>query len=287
MTTPAAGEELADLHDRQAVLLEPHLDLVMVGHQQPPPLTTPIATMRSHGLHHRPDELIRQLAVAAVTHQAQTGRCVDVTADRLAVHPRQLGRLAQTFTAQPQPQHFSNLVHTNLPEHRHLSSIPLIGGGEFTGNSTAAGGPCEVVPSLAKQWSHPPGGTHLKVVPCSWRATLSVGGEPSVDRCRGAATRLSPSRGPRAMRSARDTGRVAARRSRARLRPVDAAAITADYEAGTTVDAICAAHRIGLSRLYRILDEHHVQRRRTNSERTPEHVQQKIVDDYQIGRSIH
>jgi hypothetical protein len=29
-----------------------------------------------------------------------------------------------------------------------------------------------VVPSLADGWSHTPGGTHLKVVPCCWRATL-------------------------------------------------------------------------------------------------------------------
>jgi hypothetical protein len=29
----------------------------------------------------------------------------------------------------------------------------------------------EVVPSLADRWSHHTGGTHLKVVPCHWRAT--------------------------------------------------------------------------------------------------------------------
>ena len=28
-----------------------------------------------------------------------------------------------------------------------------------------------VVPSLAHRWSHHTGGTHLKVVPCHWRAT--------------------------------------------------------------------------------------------------------------------
>ena len=28
-----------------------------------------------------------------------------------------------------------------------------------------------VVPSLADRWSHHTGGTHLKVVPCHWRAT--------------------------------------------------------------------------------------------------------------------
>jgi hypothetical protein len=29
-----------------------------------------------------------------------------------------------------------------------------------------------VVPSLADRWSHHTDGTHLKVVPCHWRATL-------------------------------------------------------------------------------------------------------------------
>jgi len=28
-----------------------------------------------------------------------------------------------------------------------------------------------VVPLLATKWSHAPGETHLKVVPCPWRAT--------------------------------------------------------------------------------------------------------------------
>jgi hypothetical protein len=31
-----------------------------------------------------------------------------------------------------------------------------------------------VVPSLADRWSHHTGGTHLKVVPCHWRATGTV-----------------------------------------------------------------------------------------------------------------
>ena len=31
-----------------------------------------------------------------------------------------------------------------------------------------------VVPSLADWWSHHTGGTHLKVVPCHWRATRTI-----------------------------------------------------------------------------------------------------------------
>jgi len=36
-----------------------------------------------------------------------------------------------------------------------------------------------VVPSLADRWSHHTGGTHLKVVPCHWRATGGSGGRGS------------------------------------------------------------------------------------------------------------
>lgn len=40
----------------------------------------------------------------------------------------------------------------------------------LTRNSTEQTDP-RVVPSLADRWSHHTGGTHLKVVPCHWRAT--------------------------------------------------------------------------------------------------------------------
>ena len=38
-------------------------------------------------------------------------------------------------------------------------------------SGAAAGGYSRVVPLLAKGWSHAAGETHLKVVPCRWRAT--------------------------------------------------------------------------------------------------------------------
>ena len=58
-------------------------------------------------------------------------------------------------------------------------------------------------------------------------------------------------------------------RSRADLRSVDVDQVIADYEAETTVTAICATHRIGLTRLYRILGEHRIPRRRPNAPRLP------------------
>ena len=47
------------------------------------------------------------------------------------------------------------------------------------------------------------------------------------------------------------------------------------------------AHQLGLARLYRLLDEHHVPRRRVHAQRTPEAVQQKVVEDYAAGRSVY
>ena len=43
----------------------------------------------------------------------------------------------------------------------------------FTRDSTELTDP-EVVPSLADGWSHHTGGTHFKVVPCHWRATVEL-----------------------------------------------------------------------------------------------------------------
>ena len=43
----------------------------------------------------------------------------------------------------------------------------------FTRDSTELTDP-KVVPSLADRWSHHTGGTHFKVVPCHWRATVLV-----------------------------------------------------------------------------------------------------------------
>ena len=45
----------------------------------------------------------------------------------------------------------------------------------FTRDSTELTDP-QVVPSLADKWSHHTGGTHIKVVPCHWRATAELPG---------------------------------------------------------------------------------------------------------------
>jgi len=71
-----------------------------------------------------------------------------------------------------------------------------------------------------------------------------------------------------------------------RLASVDEAAVVADYEAGVTVDAICATHQLPLTRLYRILDRHHIPRRRPNSPRLPKRLRERILRDYQAGIDV-
>ena len=41
--------------------------------------------------------------------------------------------------------------------------------------------PGRVVPSVAERWSHAPGGSQLRVVPCRWRATTRTAPEDVTD----------------------------------------------------------------------------------------------------------
>lgn len=63
-------------------------------------------------------------------------------------------------------------------------------------------------------------------------------------------------------------------------------ALIADYQSGLTVDTICAAHGIGLSRLYRILDANHVPRRKTSQPKVPLGTQRSIMADYAEGTRV-
>ena len=68
-----------------------------------------------------------------------------------------------------------------------------------------------------------------------------------------------------------------------KLIAVDDEAVVADYEAGVNVDAICAAHQIALTRLYRILDRHRVPRRQPNAPKLPKRLRERILADYRAG----
>ncbi len=117
-------KQLVHLHHGQPVAInrvEPPDQPVPVGIEQPAGLTPPVAAMRTDLLHNLGKEQISQLILAAGPIEPQLDRGVDVTADRLAVHPRQLTDRPLTPAAQPQPQNFSHLEHANLPE-RHAAS---------------------------------------------------------------------------------------------------------------------------------------------------------------------
>jgi hypothetical protein len=73
-----------DLHPRQ-IGVDPRLDLVMTGGQQPPTLAMTITTVRPHRLHHQPNEHVGQLLDVAVTSQPQRFGGGDVAAHRLAI----------------------------------------------------------------------------------------------------------------------------------------------------------------------------------------------------------
>ncbi len=109
------------LHDGQPVFAQPRLELVAVTVKQPTGVAPPVGAMRPHPLHHQTNEYVTQLVVVAAPIEAELDGGIDVTADRLAVHPRQLADRPLTLPAQPQPQNLSYFEHTNLPE-RHAAS---------------------------------------------------------------------------------------------------------------------------------------------------------------------
>jgi hypothetical protein len=109
-----------DLH-RGEIVLDPRRDLVVVDLESSPRLAVTVEAMRSHRLDHHADEHVAQLIVAAIADQAEPDRSVHVAAHRLAVEPDQPFRRPDALAGQPQPQHLSNLEHSDLPErHRRL-----------------------------------------------------------------------------------------------------------------------------------------------------------------------
>src|SRR5581483_7537345 len=74
-------------------------------------------------LHHHRQEHIGELVLAARPVQTGLHRRRHVAADGLAVHPRQPLHGPEPMIPEPQPQHFTDLVHTHLPEGHRRSSI--------------------------------------------------------------------------------------------------------------------------------------------------------------------
>lgn len=167
------GEELPGLHRPQPVIDQPALQQVVVGHAHRPRRTVAVTTMRPHRLDHRAQQNVVQLPLAALPDNPSSDRRLHVATDRLAVHPRPVADHPQTLTPHPPTEHLSHLEHPNLPErHRHPPGPKTEQAASRTVPAPTPVDPDQVVPSLAEGWSHPTGGTHLKVVPSHWRATL-------------------------------------------------------------------------------------------------------------------
>src|SRR5947209_20083205 len=143
--------------------------------------------MRPDRLHHLAHEHVAQLRLAGLTVQPEFLRRGHITADRLAVQSHQPLDRPQSFAGQPEAQHLTHLEHGHLPiRHRCPPGHRRRERGECTLNGAGAGGPPggpitgePMVPLLANRWSHPPGETQLKVVPCPWRATDTGSTAPS------------------------------------------------------------------------------------------------------------
>ncbi|GGU47073.1 hypothetical protein GCM10010178_44490 [Lentzea flava] len=107
---PAPPQQHMDLGQRQ-VLLQPRLQLLALrGDRLPRRPGAPRPVRADHG-HHRPEQILGQLAVTALAGHPGRLRGLHVTADGLAVQPGQPGHLAQRVPRQPQPQNLLDLDH--------------------------------------------------------------------------------------------------------------------------------------------------------------------------------
>ena len=116
------GQQLPGLHHRQAriqQLLQPRV----MRRQQRPARPVPISPVRADPLSHGAQQLIPELFFTPGPVQATCQGRLHIPPDRLTVHLRQPGHRAKPLTPQPQPQHFPDLVHANLPE-RHTAALP-------------------------------------------------------------------------------------------------------------------------------------------------------------------
>jgi transposase len=111
----AAGQQLAGLDHRQALAAEHVLDLLVVRRQHRPGLAVTVRAVRADPLGDLAEQPIAQLPLAARAVNAARLRRRYITADGLAVQPRQPPSGADPLTPQPQPQYLSDLVHLNLP----------------------------------------------------------------------------------------------------------------------------------------------------------------------------
>ena len=170
-----AAQQLMRLDRGETLGDNPGLELIVVGHQHRPGDAVAVGTMWAYRLAHLGQQHVVQLLLAAGAVEAGVCGGSHVAPHCLAVDRRQALDRSQSLPSNPQSQHFSDLVHTNLPEHGHLPG-PLVGQvAESTGSGAAAGGSQGwsydwrkggpmLLAELTSRWSHVAGGRHLRVI---------------------------------------------------------------------------------------------------------------------------
>lgn len=93
----------------------------MVDAEPPPGLAVAVHPVGSHRLDDLANELIAELLVAPIPVNAESDGALHVATNGLAVELGQALDRAEPLAGQPEPEHFSDLEHTDLPErHRRL-----------------------------------------------------------------------------------------------------------------------------------------------------------------------
>ena len=122
---PTALQQLVGLFDRELVVDEPGLQLVVVGLDHRPGRTVAIGPVRSHPLADLADQLVGDLGFSSACDQAADESGLDVAADRLSIYRGQPLDRARALAPQLQPHHLmfhlgtQALRHSGPPQSAH------------------------------------------------------------------------------------------------------------------------------------------------------------------------
>jgi len=116
------SEQLTHLHHRHRFAM-PALQPVMHPDRDLPTTTMTIRAMLHQPQHHHADEHVVELTVATIAFQTLLNRDLDDPPNRLAIRPNHRLDRSIATTRKPQPQHFTHLIHRDLPE-RHSAPPP-------------------------------------------------------------------------------------------------------------------------------------------------------------------
>jgi len=116
-----AGQQVLDL-DQLQPLVDPRLDLGLMGNEGLPPSAVAGRPCGADPLTHHADRRVGQLLLAAVRCEPGLDGGLHVAADRLAVDATQAIDAPIALTPQPEPQHLFDFEHRYLPVgHGHPS----------------------------------------------------------------------------------------------------------------------------------------------------------------------